>query len=58
MRIFKLVLIITALVIYLAGTVWYYIDKNKGGNKKTPIYLKLAGILLMVSYFIILLLRG
>ena len=58
MRIFKLVLIITALVIYLAGTVWYYIDKNKGGNKKAPIYLKLVSILLMVSYFIILLLRG
>ena len=58
MKIFNLALIVTALVVYLAGTVWYYIDKNKGGNKKAPIYLKLAGILLMVSYFIILLLRG
>ena len=45
-------------MIYLAGTVWYYIDRKKGGNKKAPMYLKFAGILLMVTYFIILLIRS
>ena len=58
MKIANLVLIITALVVYLAGTVWYYVDKNKGGNKKAPMCLKYAGILLMVTYFIILLVRS
>lgn len=58
MKIANLVLIITALVVYLAGTVWYYIDRKKGGNQKAPMYLKYAGILLMVTYFIILLIRS
>ena len=58
MKLLNLALIITALVIYLAGTVWYYIDKNKGGNNKAPMYLKYAGIVLMVTYFIILLVRS
>ena len=58
MKVLNLALIITALLVYLAGTVWYYIDRNKGGYKKAPMYLKFAGILLMVTYFIILLVRG
>ena len=58
MKMLNLALIITALVVYLAGTVWYYIDRNKGGNKKAPMYLKYAGILLMLIYFILLLVRS
>ena len=58
MKMLNLALIVTALVVYLAGTVWYYIDRNKGSNKKAPMYLKYAGILLMLIYFIILLVRS
>ena len=58
MKMLNLALIVTALVVYLAGTVWYYIDRNKGSNKNAPMYLKYAGILLMLIYFIILLVRS
>lgn len=58
MKTFNLILIIVALTLYLVGAVWYYIDKNKGGRRKAPMYIKASGAILMGVYFILLLIRS
>ena len=58
MKVFNLILILTALVVYITGVVWYFIDKSKGGHKKAPIILRIIGSLLMTAYFVILIIRN
>lgn len=54
MKLFRLAFIIAALAVYIAGAVWYYIDRGKGGHKKAPMILRAVGALLMAVYFILL----
>ena len=57
MKTFRLIWIIVAMVLYLVGTVWYYIVRNKEGQQKAPMYIKAIGLILMGAYFIFLLIR-
>lgn len=58
MKTLYLILIIIALVLYISGTIWYYLDKKSEGHKKAPMIIKAIGSFLMAIYFIIILIRG
>ncbi|MBP5389160.1 MAG: hypothetical protein J6Y27_02270, partial [Bacteroidales bacterium] len=58
MKTFLFILIITGFAVYLAGAAWYYIDRRKGGQRKTPMLLRAVGALLMAAYFILLIITS